>query len=322
MGGEALDDSARRFEALVEAIPQIVWSADAEGRHDYFNARWSEFTGLYPPEIDGASWERLVHPEDWSDVSERWGESLASGQPYDIEYRFLHRSGQYRWLRVMARPVHGPDGAITRWYGTSTDIEESKAFEQARELVANELDHRIRNLFALVNGLIRLSARDDAALIPFADRLQGRLATLHTAHDFIRLPATAPEKARSVQALARAILAPYADSERISVQGDDTELQNHRVTLLALVFNELATNSVKHGALANDSGSLSLRFRCEGERIALTWLETGGMAAGSEVEHQGFGSQLLALTIERQLKGKFSRTFGPTGLSFEMEIPA
>lgn len=319
---DALADSERRFHALVESIPQIVWSTDPQARHDYFNSRWNEFTGLDAASVDGATWENLVHPEDWPRVSEHWGECVATGKPYDIEYRFLHHSGQYRWLRVMALPVHGSNGEITRWYGTSTDIDENKTIEMERELVANELDHRIRNLFALVNGLVRLSAREDAAFTPFADRFRHRLSALHKAHEFICARAPIHESARSVQALARAILAPYDDNGRIVVQGDDAMLQEQLVIPLALIFHELATNSAKYGALARDGGSLSLRFQCTGGRIKLVWVEAGGMAPGPETADGGFGSKLLALTIERQLKGKFSRAFTPAGLSFEMEIPA
>lgn len=319
---DALADSDRRFHALIESIPQIVWSADAEARHDYFNSRWNEFTGLDAARVDGAIWETLVHPEDWPRVSKTWNECVATGKPYDIEYRFLHHSRQYRWLRVMALPVRDSTGAIMRWYGTSTDIEESKALEMERELVANELDHRIRNLFALVKGLVTLSVREDVAFAPFAGQLERRLSALHKAHGFIRMRGPVLESVKSVQALARAILAPYDDNGRITMQGDDAMLQDHLVTPLALIFHELATNSAKYGALACDGGSLSLRVQSGSGRIMLIWTETEIMAPGATTDGGGFGSKLLSQTIERQLKGKFSRTLTPDGLSFKMEIPA
>lgn len=319
---DALADSERRFQALVEALPQIVWSADAEGRHDYFNSRWNEFTGLDTASMDSVTWEGLVHPDDWPQVSERWQECIATGDPYDIEYRFLHHTGQYRWLRVMALPVRASDGRIRHWYGTSTDIEESKSLEMERELVSHELDHRIRNLFALVNGLVALSGREDAAFAPFAEQLQRRFSALHKAHEFIHARGPLSEKAGSVQALARTILAPYEDTARIVVQGDDVAPPDHLVTPLALVFHELATNSAKYGALACDDGLLSLRFRCADGRIRLSWREEGLSDADPIAGKGGFGSKLLSLTIERQLRGTFSRTLTRTGLTFEIDIPA
>ncbi|MBX3483473.1 PAS domain-containing protein [Phenylobacterium sp.] len=319
---DALADSERRFRGLVESVPQIVWSTDVHGRHDYFNSRWNEFTGVDVSDMDETTWEVLVHPDDWRRVSEDWSGCVATGRPYDIEYRFLHHSGRYRWLRVMALPVRDADGAITRWYGTATDIEENKTLEMERELVANELEHRIRNLFALVNGLVVLSGREDAAFGPFADQLRHRLSALHTAHEFIRSRDTVPDGTRSLQSLARAILAPYEGGRGIVVQGDDALLQEHLVTPLTLVFHELATNSAKYGALACEGGLLSLRFRCAGGRIMLSWSEEGVSASRPAAGNGGFGSKLLTLTIERQLKGTFSRALTPAGLTFEMEIPA
>lgn len=319
---DMLADSERRFQALVESIPQIVWSTDAEGRHDYFNSRWHEFTGLDAAHMDGVTWEGLVHPDDWPQVSERWSECIATGGTYDIEYRFLHHSGQYRWLRVMALPVRASDGQITRWYGTSTDIEESKCLEMERELVANELDHRIRNLFALVNGLVALSAREDTAFGPLAKQLQRRFSALHKAHEFIHARGPVSEGTGSIQTLARTILAPYEVDGRIVVQGDDTVLPDRLVTPLALVFHELATNSAKYGALASEDGLLSLRFRCADGRIRLSWREEGLPGNGSLTGNGGFGSKLLSLTVERQLKGKFWRTLTPKGLTCEIDVPA
>ena len=318
---DALADSEQRFHTLIEAIPQIVWSTDSQGRHDYFNLRWNEFTGLDAARVDGAIWETLVHPEDWPRVAAQWNESIATGKPYDIEYRFLHHSGRFRWLRVMALPVRGADGAITRWYGTSTDIEESKVIEMERELVANELEHRIRNLFALVNGLVALSLREDSRSAPFADRLRQRLSSLHRAHEFIRGRGAVQDKVRSLQALAGAILAPYDAGGRILIEGDDARLHDNQITPLALIFHELATNSAKYGALACEDGSLTLRFQRGGGRIRLEWAERGGTPPAKHADG-GFGSKLLAMTIERQLRGSYCRTFTSGGLLFEMIIPA
>ncbi|MEI9850307.1 MAG: PAS domain-containing protein [Sphingomonas sp.] len=218
---EALAESEMRFEAVAESIPQMVWSTDADGRHDYFNRRWNEFTGLKAQEVTPDAWTRLVHPDDWPTLSEVWKDCLATGKPYDIEYRFLHRSGAYRWLRVMALPLRDRRGQITRWYGTSTDIEDAKLLEAERELVANELDHRLKNLFALVNGLVVLSVRDEPGMAPLAKVLQERLAALHTAHSFIRSREADPRgTAHSLQALVRTLLKPYDDGRaRILLAG-------------------------------------------------------------------------------------------------------
>ncbi|WP_062344275.1 PAS domain-containing protein [Novosphingobium sp. CCH12-A3] len=319
---DALYESEARFRALVESIPQIVWSTDAQGRHDYFNSRWTEFTGLNPAAVADDEWQRLVHPEDWPNVAEVWGECLATGNAYDIEYRFRHWSGDFRWLRVMALPVRDRDGDIIRWYGTSTDIEDQKRLAEERELVANELEHRIRNIFALVNGLVALSMRENPDVAPIAEDFQTRLSALHRAHGFIRSVANGADRPPTVQALVRRLLEPYDDGNgRIRLAGDDAELAEAMVTPLALIFHELASNSAKYGALAASAGLLTLDFQCDGEQLRAIWKETGGSAAAI-VPQMGYGSRLLSLTIERQLKGSYSKTFTDNGLTFELTISA
>ncbi len=136
----ALAESRFRFQTLTETLPQIVWSSLPDGRHDYFSKRWREFTGIAPEDITEDTWKTLVHPDDLPMVLASWISSRATGAPYDIEYRFRHWSGEYRWLRVMALPMRDDDGKVVRWFGTSTDIHESYLFAQERERLANEME--------------------------------------------------------------------------------------------------------------------------------------------------------------------------------------
>ncbi|HML29336.1 MAG TPA: diguanylate cyclase [Hyphomicrobium sp.] len=136
----ALVRSRFQFETLTEALPQIVWSCDAEGKHDYFSARWSEFTGIPPNEIGDDIWRTLVHPDDWEMVSKVWGDALRNGTPYDIDYRLRHHSGEYRWLRVAALPIRGDEGSVTRWFGTSTDVHDAYMVADERLRLAQELE--------------------------------------------------------------------------------------------------------------------------------------------------------------------------------------
>ncbi|MCM8729761.1 PAS domain-containing protein [Hephaestia sp. GCM10023244] len=318
----ALAESEMRFDALAESIPHIVWSTDAEGLHDYFNRHWNEFTGLDGLTASPDTWTRLVHADDWERVSGTWAQCLATGQPYDIEYRFLYHSGAYRWLKVMALPLRDRHGQITRWYGTATDIDDAKHLETERELVANELDHRIKNLFALVNGLVALSVRDEPQMAPLAAVLQHRLGALHTAHGFLRSTSAKTDVlGATLQALVRTLLKPYDDGgTRILIVGDDAAMSQDMVTPLALVFHELATNSAKYGALANPQGIIHLTFTRGNAQMRIDWQESG-LAISRPPEDSGFGSRLLTLTIERQLRGAFSRIWEPTGMAFHLTIP-
>jgi PAS domain S-box-containing protein len=121
------------FAAIANSIDQMIWSTRPDGYHDYYNERWYEYTGVPPGWTDGEAWNAMFHPDDRERAWSTWRRSLATGEPYHIEYRLRHRSGDYRWVIGRAQCVCGGDGQISRWYGTCTDVHDLKcAQEQIR----------------------------------------------------------------------------------------------------------------------------------------------------------------------------------------------
>jgi PAS domain S-box-containing protein len=129
--GTASAARAASFEAIADTIDQMIWSTRPDGFHDYYNRRWYEYTGVPDGSTDGEAWAGMFHPDDQERTWKVWRHSLATGDPYEIEYRLRHRSGAYRWVLGRARPVRGGDGEIVRWYGTCTDIHDLKLAEEA-----------------------------------------------------------------------------------------------------------------------------------------------------------------------------------------------
>ncbi|MCL4065839.1 PAS domain-containing protein [Pseudomonas sp. GX19020] len=319
----ALVDSNLRFETLVEAIPQIVWSTDRHGNHDFFNRRWTEFTGIAHEDITPLLWTKLVHPEDYDRVNHAWSECLKTGTPYDIDYRFRHHRDGYRWLRVIALPMRDAQGNITRWYGTSTDIEDAKLLEAERELVNRELDHRIGNLFALVNGLISLSLRDQPEAKPFAQDVRERLGLLHKAHLLIK--AAGKDQSVPVRDILRDVLAPYAlnGEGREVITGHALQVRAELASAFALVFHELATNSAKYGALSVAEGRIQIALHKDTEGTTIEWHEQGCVVGDGDGDGQarGFGSKLMTAVVERQFRGTFERDLGPDGMRVTLRLP-
>ncbi|WP_176736448.1 PAS domain-containing hybrid sensor histidine kinase/response regulator [Oligoflexus tunisiensis] len=130
---QKLQENEAKFRTIADAMPQMVWSTLADGFHDYFNKRWYEFTGMSEGSTDGDGWNGMFHPEDQERAWKVWQHSLATGDPYEIEYRLRHRSGQYRWTLGRALPIRNEQGDIVRWMGTCTDIHDQK---QASEVLA------------------------------------------------------------------------------------------------------------------------------------------------------------------------------------------
>jgi PAS domain S-box-containing protein len=128
------------WKTLADTIPQIVWTARADGVRDYFNRRWFEITGLTPEEtyLD-ASWLRASHPDDRDALARAWQKAVASGTEYVAEYRLRQRDGTYRWFLARGVPTRSADGSVLRWYGTATDIDEQKRLYERQHRVASEL---------------------------------------------------------------------------------------------------------------------------------------------------------------------------------------
>ncbi len=129
----ALRETEQRFEAIANSVDQMIWSTRPDGFHDYYNERWYEFTGVPPGSTDGEAWNGMFHPDDQERAWAVWRHSLETGEPYHIEYRLRHYTGEYRWVLGRAQCVRDAEGRITRWFGTCTDIQE---IVEARELLS------------------------------------------------------------------------------------------------------------------------------------------------------------------------------------------
>ena len=324
---EALAKSELEFRTLANAMPQMVWATRPDGYHDYFNARWYEFTGMPIGTSDGDAWNDLFHPDDRERAWTIWRHSLETGEPYQIEYRLRHHSGEYRWTLGRALPVLDGSGQIVRWIGTCTDIHEYRKVTEERELVAQELGHRIKNIFAVLTGIVSLSARGKPEMRPFVEDLRQRIVALSEAHDFVRAQnhlSPSPDEQGTLSALVGRLMRPYEEGEpgmRINYAGDDTIIDDGAATPLALLFHELATNAAKYGALSRPEGGVTLVGRLDGEQFHLSWKEHGGPELVAPGAPSGFGSKLIELSVAGQMRGQLERIWERDGLRVELTLP-
>jgi PAS domain S-box-containing protein len=167
---EALAENARQFRQITESLPQLVWTARADGYHDYFNGRWYEYTGMPAGKTDGEAWSRLLHQDDLNRTLETWGHSIATGEPYRTECRIRRQDGEYRWFLALAQPLRDAEGTVVRWFGTCTDIEDKRKAEEALRKaeklaavgrLASSIAHEINNPLEAVTNLVYLAMRGD-----------------------------------------------------------------------------------------------------------------------------------------------------------------
>jgi PAS domain S-box-containing protein len=128
-------ESEERYRQLADAMPQIVWAADADGNATYYNRRWFEYTGMDEMVADETAWTRIVHPDDLPSALARREQTLVDGSVFEVEFRFRAADGTYRWHLGRAVPIRRDDGSIDFWIGTATDIDERKRIEEGQRFL-------------------------------------------------------------------------------------------------------------------------------------------------------------------------------------------
>jgi diguanylate cyclase (GGDEF)-like protein/PAS domain S-box-containing protein len=135
--------SEERFHLMADAMPQIVWTAQPNGAVDYYNLRWSEYSGITQREGEGWGWQPVVHPDDEAATLEAWTTAVSTGRTYDIEHRIKRADGNFQWHLSRGVPLRDAQGKIVKWFGTATNIHEQKRAEGA----LRESEERFRSLF-------------------------------------------------------------------------------------------------------------------------------------------------------------------------------
>lgn len=187
-------------------------------------------------------------------------------------------------------------------------------------LLAQELNHRVKNLFTVVLAIVRLTGRDDPAMKPVVERIVARIEALGKAHDVTR---GARGGTGNLRRLVEVALSPYAsDRHASSVNGPDIDLDEERGVPVGLLLHELATNAVKYGAWAQPGGLIDVRWAERDGLLEFRWQETcSGPCGPPDTARKGFGS-MLAESTARQLEGKVERSFGEQGMTLVLTFPA
>jgi two-component system, chemotaxis family, CheB/CheR fusion protein len=227
------------------------------------------------------------------------------------------------------RPYRTMDNVVDGVVITFMDINERKKAEETQDLLVRELNHRIKNLFAVTNGVVSLSARSATDPKSMAAAIRGRLEALARAHELIMPALTGGQnptrQTATLDALVTAISLPYrtqtGQQDRFSQAGPDVPLGGQAVTSLALVLHELATNATKYGALFAPEGHIAVNWSVDAGTLLMRWEEKGGPAVAGTPLNQGFGSLLARRSIEGQLGGELTYDWKPEGLVVSLTTP-
>lgn len=278
-------------------------------------------------------------PEEREAVAQDFAAAVAGSADWRRECRIL-RAGDAasRWIACRGAPMREPDGTVRRYAGVVEDITDRKAGERALELLVRELDHRVKNQFAVFDSLVQFTARRAGDPAAMAAALRGRVHALAAAHDLVQVAAgCGPARGlrpTSLAALAEAVLGPFGtrsapeggaeeatDGNRIGLHGPPVSIGPTAAAALALALHELATNAARHGALARPQGRVTLRWEAVAQAIRMVWRETGGPALEGPPDGHGFGMTLVRQCVTHQLGGQLRLDWtDPAGLAATLEI--
>lgn len=256
---------------------------------------------------------------------------LESGEPatdVEIEGERPRGAGVRRTWIEQFYPIKDDTGEVLGIGVVCEEVTDQRRAERARALLSRELSHRIKNMFAVISSIIRLSSRGNDAAQPFAQTIRGRIEALGRAHDYVR-PLEDEHDAsvrsgRTLQSLMRAILEPYWDgqqADRIQIHGDDAVIGPTAATSLALAVHEFATNAVKYGALSVGNGTVDLACRVSGETLEITWTERGGPPADEPPIREGFGTVLARRSVTGDLGGMLAYDWQRGGVIIRLSAP-
>ena len=333
----ALRDRASMLDALLEYVPEgITIARGPEVTIERVSAEGLKRIQRAEQDVTGISAEQ--HPEAWQ-VFDQAGNKLLPpdelpltravrhGETIENEHLNLKLpDGQMLPILCNAGPIRDESGAITGGIIAWRDISDRVMLENSLQLLVRELNHRVKNLFAVLSGMVELTARSSKDVDGMAQALTGRIAALAKAHELIR-PAITPGGARTgaeLEDLLRQLLSPHLSggSQQCRIVGPGIAIGADAAASLALVINELATNAAKYGGLSTAAGKVGIEWNEEDGLLMLTWKESGGPQVQHNPSHFGFGSKLVDVTVKRQLRGTVAYSWEADGLRLTLSVPS
>jgi PAS domain S-box-containing protein len=315
-----IQERNQQYRAIADSIPYGIWTCDRDGRLTYISDSFLELVGMSFEHAADFGWLSTLLPDDAEETRAAWQDCVARRDHWEREHRFRGQDGRHYDILAIARPVTDDAGELFGYVGLNLDITERKRREETLALVSAELDHRVKNIFALVLTIARQASRTATDVDAFRTAFDGRIRALAAAHQMI---AENEWQEMSLSRLVRAELEPYrgADRTRWRVEGPELRLPVPAVQPLALALHELATNAAKYGAFAGAEGTVSVRWALSAEgAVRLVW-EEAGLSGVTRPANTGFGARVLRQVLVMQLGADVEMDFRETGLKVEIVLP-
>ncbi|MDP4004109.1 PAS domain-containing protein [Methylobacterium sp. NEAU K] len=323
---DALATSEERYRLSARATTDLIWDWDRDTGRIHWDDELCTLYGYRPDEIEASTvwWYEHIHPEDRERVRRSVLAAVESAQMrWSAEYRFRRADGTYATILNRAIIVRTPDGSANRVTGVMLDATQRAEADAHREMLSQELSHRLKNTLAMVQAIASQTLRGAADIESARDALIQRLLALGKAHDI--LLAGNAEQA-GMEAVIRGALALHdnARAGRLRIEGPALDIGPKAALALALMVHELATNAAKYGALTAEMGNVTVTWRIEAAedepQVRLTWSESGGPPV-LRPTRKGFGTRLIERVLAGTVAGEVALDYRQTGLHCELTAP-
>lgn len=320
---EALRDSEARFRALIHSTSNVVYRMSP----DWAEMRRLDGRGfLVDAQQPQRGWmEDYILPEDRAHVTAIIREAIRTRSQFNLEHRVLRADGSIGWVHSRAVPIVGNDGEIREWFGAANDVTGRKRAEEHQTMLMAELDHRVKNVLAVVQSIARQTLGPAGGGKPDApEKFIGRLSALAQSH---RLLARSRWEGAGLRDLVENAVAPHRGESgaRIVLDGPDLRVTPKAAQTLTLALHELVTNAAKYGALSRQEGRVTATWEVRRvgteDRIVLDWREEGGPEVVGPPGPDGFGSRLIQRAVAFDLGGRVALDFAREGLRALLEVP-
>lgn len=321
---EALVRAEEFSRSVIETNADAIAVLEPNGELQFVNRNGRLLFATEENAYRNYGWLRHWPADSLSAVRQVVDQALSAGRGH-CEAFCQTLQGDPKWWDIIATSVQDVDGTPIRVVLSCRDVTAQKQTEEARQLLLRELNHRVKNLFAIAAGMVTMTARSATSVSGMADTLKGRLLALAKAHELIKSAITndlAGEERACLRALLEEVLKPHihSDVNSVAITGPDVSIGVTAATSFALIFHELATNAVKYGALKEPEGRLSITWMKDNERLRVNWHEVTKSHIIAPVQN-GFGSRLAATSATNQLSGTLSYDWRTDGVTIDLTAP-
>ncbi|MBB3805504.1 two-component system CheB/CheR fusion protein [Xanthomonas arboricola] len=324
----ALRGSEQRLRTLMEGIPQLVWRSLDGGHWTWSSPQWSSYTGQSDAESLELGWLQAVHPDERELTMNAWHASARTGG-LDVEHRLFNAAERgYRWFHTRSAAVRDERGQVLEWLGTSTESDNLRRLQEQQRVLVTELQHRTRNLITVVQSVAKQTMQSSHDMQDFAAKFEDRLSALSRVQGLLSQSDNEPTTIGALLRMELDALGAAPDQHRIIVDGPDVALRKSTVQTLALALHELATNALKYGALAVDTGTLMIRWEVVTTddipaRLVLRWIEEGAnqQLHDDRDEAGGFGRRLIEKALPYSHGAQTRYELSDTRLECEIQLP-